>query len=146
MQISATELQTEALRALGNNMIPMSCKAGCGTEDKIKSTLNRLQLIFLVVLFRRTRNEGFSMLQQLGMLPWPPTTTMPHVLPSTERFLWFQTLPLLSPIWWKQECWAQSWGKCLVPSPRNSVSPHLQQHREFLEQGWPHPSPRFGWA
>lgn len=87
MQISATKLQIEALRALGNSLIPMSCKAGCGTEDKIKSTLNRLQLIFLVVLFRRTRNENFSMLQQLGMLPWPPTTTMPHVLPSTERFL-----------------------------------------------------------
>lgn len=85
MQISGTSVQTEALRALGNYMIPESCKAGCGTEDKIKSTLNRLQLIFLVVIFRRIRNEGFSMLRQLVMPPWSPTTTMPHVVISTER-------------------------------------------------------------
>lgn len=149
MQISGTSVQTEALRASGNYMIPVSCTAGWGTEDKIKTTLNRLPLVFLVVLFRRTRNEGFSALQQLGMLLWsPPSPTMPHVLASRERqrFLWLLALPLPSQIWWTPECWAQSWGRCLAPSPRSSESPHLQPHRGSLEQGWPRPLPRSGWA
>lgn len=127
-----------------------SCKAGCGTgKGKIKSTLKRLQSIYLLVVFRGAESEGFFlMLQQLGMLPWSPTVTVPCKLAhiQRQRLLSFGILPLLLLIWWKQECWAQSWGRCLVLSPMNSVSPHPQQHRESLEQGWPHPSPRSGWV
>lgn len=41
-------------------------------------------MFFPVLLFRRARSEGFSVLQQLGLLPWFPTPAMPHVLPSSE--------------------------------------------------------------
>lgn len=100
-------------------------------------------------VFHGGRERGvFLMLQQLGMLPWSPTAAVPCKLAciQRQRLLSFGILPLLSLIWWKQECWAQSWGRCLVLSPMNSVSPHPQQHRESLEQGWPHPSPRSGWV
>lgn len=81
MQISGTSVQTEALRALGNSMNLARLAAAERTKQ---STLNRLQLVLLVVLFRRTRNEGFSVLQRLGMLPWSRTPTMPQALTSTE--------------------------------------------------------------
>lgn len=111
MQTSGTKVRLEAMKSLGNSMTCTSCKAGYGTEEgKIKNTLNSLQSVFLVVFFRRTGDEGFSMLPQLGMLPWSPTTTIPHILTSIQRqrFLSFRVLPLLSLIWWKQECWVQS--------------------------------------